>query len=196
MGIETYLDLATRIRTLPPRAGTTRVIAVDGPAGSGKTAFAARLALAVDGPTIHLDDICPGWSGLVQAAPRLVEWVLAPLAEGTGGRYRRYDWERNRYAEWHEVPEAPVLIVEGVTSGSKILTPYLAFLIWVSAPPDLRMARGIERDGGSHRARWEAWSREEDEFFSADGTRERAALCIDGAPNVPHDAEREFVTIR
>lgn len=196
MTVETYLDLAARLRLLPARAGTTRVIAVDGPAGSGKTAFAARLAAALEAPTIHLDDICPGWSGLGEAAPRLVEWVLAPIASGAGGRFRRYDWERDRYAEWHEVPEAPTLIVEGVTSGSKMVAPYLAFLIWVTAPKGVRIARGIERDGESSRARWEAWSQEEEKLFSADRTRERADLCVNGAPVVMHDPGREFVVIR
>jgi uridine kinase len=195
MSIETYLDLAARIRTLPARAGGTRVIAVDGPAGAGKTAFAARLAAALGAPTVHLDDICPGWSGLRDAAPRLVEWVLAPLVAGAGGRYHKYDWDRDRYAEWHEVPAAPILIVEGVTSGSKAITPYLTFLIWVSAPAAVRIARGIERDGG-YRSRWEAWSREEEKVFAADETRERADLCIDGAPALPHDPGREFVVIR
>lgn len=194
--IETYDDLAARIRARPPCARTTRVVAVDGPAGSGKTAFAARLAAVLAAPTVHVDDICPGWSGLRQAAPRLVEWVFAPLAAGAGVRYRRYDWERGTYAEWHEIPNGPLLIVEGVSSGSNAVAAHLTFLIWVSAPPHVRMARGIERDGESSRSRWKVWSEEEEKVFSAEGTRERADLCIDGAPSLPHDPEREFVVIR
>jgi len=193
VGIGTYLDLAARIRALPARAGATRVIAVDGPAGSGKTAFGARLAAASGAPTVHLDDICPGWTGLRHAAPRLVEWVLAPLAAGGVGRYRRYDWDGDTYAEWHEVPRGPQLIVEGVTGGSKPVAPYLSFVVWVTAPAHVRIARGIERDGESYRSRWEAWCEEEEKVFSADGTRERADLCIDGAPTLPHDPQREFV---
>lgn len=196
MTIATYLELADRIRTLPARAGATRVIAVDGPAGSGKSAFAAKVAAALEAPMVHLDDLCPGWEGMRRAAPRLVQWVLQPLATGTPARYRRYDWERDRDAEWHEVPERPILIVEGVTSGSKAVSPYLSFLIWVTAPREVRLARGIARDGEAYRSRWEAWSLEEDESFSTDATRERADLRVDGSPTLPHDPEREFVVIR
>lgn len=196
MRIEACVDLAERILARPPRAGIRRVVAVDGPAGSGKTVFAARLAASLVAPTIHLDDICPGWSGLSDAAPRLVEWVLAPIAAGSRARYRRYDWKRGAYAEWLDVPEAPVLLVEGVTSGSTTVAPYLTFLVWVTAPLHVRVQRGIERDGESYRSRWEAWSREEEKAFNADETRERADLCIDGAPEVPHDHEREFVVLR
>jgi hypothetical protein len=93
-----YEDLAARILAADPRAGTTRVLAVDGPAGSGKSTFAARLALAVGAPVVHTDDLCPGWNGLEEVAPLLLERVLRPLASGQSLRYRRYDWESGMYA--------------------------------------------------------------------------------------------------
>jgi len=36
----------------------------------------------------------------------------------------------------------------------------------------------LDRDGEDHRALWERWQAEEDEFFRVDGTRERADLII------------------
>ena len=41
-----FAALAERVRAAPPRLGGTRLVCVDGPAGSGKTTFAARLAAA------------------------------------------------------------------------------------------------------------------------------------------------------
>lgn len=79
--IQTYASLAERIRGLPARAGRTVVVAVDGPAGAGKSTFARRLGEALDVPVVELDDIYPGWDGLDQAAQLLVELVLKPLAE-------------------------------------------------------------------------------------------------------------------
>lgn len=175
-------ELADRIRAAPARAGVTRVVAVDGPAGSGKTTFAARLSAALDAPVVHLDDLTPGWTGLDRAAARLVEWILAPLAAGEPARYRRYDWDRGEYAEWHDVPDPPVLIIEGVASGSLAAAPYTSLLIWVEAPADVRMTRGVHRDGEAKRQHWEQWANEESRLFEAQRTRERADVRVSGAP--------------
>ena len=194
MSIARFADLATLIRTLPPRAGSTRVVAVDGPAGSGKSVFARRLAAALSAPAVQLDDLCPGWDGLPEACARLVEWVLRPLSAGERASYRRYDWEQSRYGGSHELPDVPILVVEGVTSGSRDAAPYLSFLVWVTAPADTRMSRGIRRDGEESRSRWEKWARQEEFIFATEGTRGRAELHVDGAPTLVHDPEREFVT--
>jgi hypothetical protein len=45
--LETFPDLARRILQRPARLGRTRLVAVDGPSGAGKTVFAGRLAAAL-----------------------------------------------------------------------------------------------------------------------------------------------------
>lgn len=158
------------------------MVAVDGPAGAGKTTLAARLSAALDAPVVHLDDLIPGWTGLDQAAARLVEWILAPLAAGHPARYRRYDWDRGEYAEWNDVPLARTLIVEGVASGSMAAAPYISFLVWVEAPSELRVQRGAVRDGEAKRQLWEEWAKQESALFEAERTRERADVRLSGAP--------------
>ncbi|MGN6333978.1 MAG: uridine kinase family protein [Motilibacteraceae bacterium] len=188
-------ELADRVLAEPPRAGTTRVVAVDGPSGSGKTTLAGRLAALLGAPVVHLDDIYPGWDGLADIVPRLVEWVLEPLHRGEPARYRRYDWVEGVYAEWHEVPAAPVLVVEGCASGSLAAAPYLSLLVWVEAPHDLRMERGIARDGETYRPHWERWARQEDELYRTQRTRERADVRLDGAPRIVYDEASEYVPL-
>ncbi|AHY45433.1 AAA domain [Rubrobacter radiotolerans] len=177
----TFADLAADLGKRPPRAGGTRVVAVDGPSGSGKTFFAARLAAALDAPTVGLDDLYPGWDGLAEAPGLLVRWLLAPLAQGRPARYRRFDWERREYAEWRSVPAADTLVIEGVGSGARVCAPYLSFLVWIEAPEPLRMRRGIERDGEVFRPYWERWAVQERRMFAAERTRERADLLVDGS---------------
>jgi uridine kinase len=173
--------LAAAARAAEPRAGTTRVVAVDGPSGAGKSTLAAALATALgDAPVVHLDDVYPGWDGLDDAVPRLLEWVLEPLAKGAPARYRRFDWPSHEYAEWHDVPPAGVLVVEGVTSGARACAPYLSLLLWVEAPRELRMARGIERDGEAYRPHWERWAVQEDAHFAREDTRGRADEILSG----------------
>lgn len=167
--------VAALVRERRARAGATRVVALDGPSGSGKSTLAEELSPALDGaPVVHMDDIYPGWDGLEDAVPRLLEWVVEPLVTGGQARYRRYDWDRGRYAEWHVVPPSPVLVVEGVGSGARAAGPYLAALVWVDAPRDLRLERGIRRDGEAFRPHWERWAAQEDAHFAAEGTRARA----------------------
>lgn len=178
-------DLAARLLGAPPRAGNTRVAAIDGPAGSGKTTLAARLAAAVGAPVVHMDDLYPGWDGLAAAPGKLREWVLEPLADGRRARYRRYDWEAGAYAEWVDVPAADVLITEGCASGARTAAPYLSLLVWVDAPYDVRMLRGIGRDGEIFRPYWERWAAQERVLFAAERTAERADVRVDGT--APYD---------
>ncbi|HEX6576945.1 MAG TPA: uridine kinase [Jiangellaceae bacterium] len=188
------LDAVARsLRAAPPRAGRTRVLAIDGRGGSGKSTLAGRIAALLDAPVLHMDDLYPGWDGLADAAPLLRQWVLEPLARGQPARHPRYDWGRGAYGEWTEVPAAAVLVVEGCGCGSRVAAPYLSLLLWVDAPLSVRFERGMERDGQAYRPHWERWARQEDVLFAAEKTRERADYCIDGAPSVPHDPEHEIV---
>lgn len=185
--------LAARIKLMQPRANSTTVVAIDGPAGSGKTTLAERLGSRLGAPIVHMDDIYPGWDGLASAARSIAEQVLVPLAENRPARHRRWDWQRSEYAGWADVPAAPILILEGCGSASTPGAAYLSMIIWVSAPHDIRMARGIERDGDGFRPHWERWARQEDALFAAERTMERADLRIDSYSTVPHDPEHEVV---
>jgi uridine kinase len=187
--------LVAQVRQAPARAGSTRVVAVDGPGGSGKSTLAARLASLLEAPVVHMDDLYPGWDGLAAAGPLLRDWVLEPLARGRPVRYQRYDWSLDAYGDWVDVPAADVLVVEGCASGSRIVAPYLTLLVWVEAPRDVRFARGIERDGEAYRPLWERWARQEDALFAAERTRERADYRVDGAPAPSCDQPRHVLLL-
>ena len=173
-----YGRLAARVAALPPSCGPVRVVAVDGRAGAGKTSFAARLgaALGARAEVLHTDDLLDGWADHTNYWPRLAG-VLDALAAGRSGRYRRYDWLEARFAEPHVVPPVPVLVVEGVTSAAAT-AGRRAFAVWVEAPREVRLARGLARDGEGVRAHWERWMQEEDAFFAAHPPA--ADLVVDG----------------
>jgi len=174
-------DLADLCVGRPPAPGAgVRVVALDGPSGSGKTTLAGRLAGALDAPVVHLDDLYPGWDGLEDAVPRLVEWVLVPLLEGRPARYRRYDWAAGAYAEWHQVGHRRLVVVEGVGCGARACAPYLSTLAWLEADPGERFRRGVDRDGERYLPHWQRWAVQEDRHFAAEGTRERADVVLDG----------------
>lgn len=176
-------SITARVLACPARLGGTRLVVVDGPAGSGKSTVAARLAAALDGAqVVHMDDLYEGWTGLGDDVwRRLRDQVLAPLQAGRPGRYRRYDWDAGRFAEGHDVPVAPVLVVEGVGAAARPVEPLPSLRVWVEAPEALRLQRGLERDGEALRAEWLAWAAREQAHFTADGTQARAEILVDGS---------------
>jgi len=178
------IDAALLIITgTQPRCGATKVVAVDGPSGAGKTDFATALAERLpDAQLLHMDDLYPGWDGLEQAVTDVHDQVLAPLARGERATYRRWDWSRDRYAEWHSLPATDLLLLEGVGSGARPGWHLESALIWLEADRDVRFRRGIERDGESYLPYWQDWSAREETLFAVDGTRSRADLIIDTSP--------------
>lgn len=180
-GNPSLAELVAMVSTARPGRGTTVVVGIDGPSGSGKTTLAATLADAIGGtPVVHMDDLYPGWDGLADAIPRLVEQALEPLARGEIARYQRYDWLTGRYAEWVPVPDAAVLIVEGVASTAGAAAPYIDVPLWIEAPQPIRYARGIERDGEAYAPHWTRWQRQENELYAVNRTRDRAVIVLDG----------------
>ena len=195
--IETFAALAARIRSMPAPV-TPRLIAIDGPSGAGKSTFADHLARALDGPpVVEMDDFV-SWGNLASWWPRLEEQVLSPLLEGRSATYQRRDWEHNphgdRLREWRTIPPAPLVVLEGVTSSRLEVAGRLTYAVWIDAPRQLRLQRGIERDGESMREEWLSWIQRETVFFNHDRTRDRADVIVDGAPTAPHRPEHEFLS--
>lgn len=168
-----------------PRCGATKVIAIDGLSGSGKTSLADAVAERLAAPVVHLDDLYPGWDGLAAAIPLLTEQVLQPLARGERAAYRRWDWHRDRWAETVPVAPAPVLVVEGCGASALPAGRYAAVRVWVQAPTGVRRERGIARDGTAYAPHWQRWQAQEDALFAADDTRSRADLVVDTTPPGP-----------
>lgn len=179
-------DLLALALARPATLGAGRLVCIDGPAGSGKTTLAEEIAgLACEAladasavhPVVHMDDLYAGWAGLPHIGGQL-DTLLPPLAEGRPGHYRRYDWHAGAFAETVTVTPSPLLIVEGVGSGAAAYDRLRTLLVWVEAPYDVRMARGLERDGDTFAPYWEAWARDEADLFARERTRERADVVI------------------
>ncbi len=175
----TVAAIAALARERGPRCGTTTVVAVDGPAGSGKTTLAGALVAATGAQLVHMDDLYLGWSGLAASADRLREEILAPLWLGRVVRYRRYDWHAEALAETHEVTPGGTLVVEGVGCVRAGTRGFFSVIVWVEADDDMRLARGLARDGSTAEAHWRDWMRQEREVFARAGTRDLAQLRVD-----------------
>jgi uridine kinase len=157
-----------------------RLVAIDGPGGSGKSTFAARLSVAAgDAPVVHTDDFASA-DNPINWWPRLLEHVIVPLASGHAAHYQRHDWPSESLAEWHTVDPARVVIIEGVSSARSEWAGYLSFVIWIETPRQIRLERAVERDGDDALDDWEDWMGKEDAHYERDPTRERSDVVIDG----------------
>jgi uridine kinase len=179
---------------LPPTLGGGRLVCVDGPAGSGKTTLAAALrrgfrdalrgagapADPVPVRVLHMDNVYAGWAGLDEGIATVATSVVAPLRDGRPGHYRRYDWHRACFAEQRVVAPCDVLVIEGVGSGSSSYDDAITCLVWVDTPSDVRLSRGLARDGEQLREQWPAWTAREQAMFARERTRDRADLVVDG----------------
>lgn len=172
--------ILARAHAAPARLGSTRLVLVDGRAGAGKSTLAARLGAALGAQVLHGDDMYEGWTGLTTLWGVLGDQILAPLAAGRPGSFRRWDWGRAERAEAIEVPPAPFLVVEGVGVAQEAARPYASVVVWVDAPWDERLRRGLERDGDAMRDDWERWEADERHFHVQHGTDAAADILIDG----------------
>lgn len=162
----------------PATLGAGRLICVDGPSGSGKTTLALATARRTpDARVVHMDAMYDGWGGLPRVDAQLAT-LLTPLATGSPGSYRRYDWHAAAYAETVVVPPAPLLVLEGVGSYSPAFDPLVTLLVWVEAPASERLARAVERDGAAYEPELRRWAIDEQEHFARTGARERADLVV------------------
>jgi uridine kinase len=171
--------LLIAIRSSRAPAGVqTRVVAVDGLGGAGKTSLALWLSKSLDAPVIHTDDFA-SWENPVDWWPHLVELALEPLAAGTPARYRPTRWGGADRAPVRIEP-ADVVILEGVTASREAFQPFLAYSIWIETPRELRLQRGLERDGADAKARWEQWMEAEDRYAEREQPAERADCVLSG----------------
>ena len=179
---------------MPPDAGERRpaLVLVDGPSGSGKSTLADALVRAGDpsaelGPgaqLLRLDDVYPGWDGLEAASRHLERHVLPAMRPGGRPRWRRWDWERDAPAGWHDLDPDRPLVVEGCGSLTRTTAGLATHRIWVEADDDVRRARAIARDGEAFAVEWERWDAQWRGHLAREDPRGLADVVVrtDGVP--------------
>ena len=160
---------------------TTRIVAVDGKGGAGKSTFAARLAAELDDAEIVRTDDFASWDNPFDWWPELIEKVLVPLSRNKPvPPFERSHWEPGQQPEQVHLRRTDFIVLEGVTASRDAFRGYLTYAIWVETPRDVRLERGLERDGEHALPQWEAWMEGEEQYRLREHPDTRADFVVRG----------------
>jgi hypothetical protein len=89
-----------------------------------------------------------------------------------------------------------VLVIEGVTSARGEFRAELTLAVLLTAGRELRRRRTLARDGAGVEAPLRQWMAAEEEYFAEVARPDSVDQLVDGAPQVRHDPESEYVRLR
>ena len=149
-----HKDLITKIKITPLKT-KTKLIAIDGRGGSGKTTLACELAAGMKNVTIiSMDDFYLPSNLRDNSNPlyfnfnikRLKREVLDLLSKDEPAKYRRYDWGTDSLAEEHTIKPGEIVIIEGCYALHNLVRDFYDFSIWMEIDKDFALTRGVSRD--------------------------------------------------
>jgi uridine kinase len=166
------LDLIASAR--PDRPFT--FVGIGGRGGAGKSTLAARIP---DAQVVGTDEF---WDGEGFDLDRLRAEVFEPLVAGRTAGYASWDWAARRPGGERTITPAGVVVVEGVCALHRMFRDDYDVRVWVEAPYDVRLARGVARDGEAARQTWvERWMPSEDRYVERDEPIACAHVIVDGS---------------
>ena len=176
-----YQNLLSELISISPG----QIIAIDGPAGSGKTTLAKKLQLDIsEVEIIHLDDLYHGWSDAF--SPRLtasiINQILIPISNGNEFVFDIYDWRSNKFSKSKIIPAGKIYILEGVSAGQRQFRKYLSKILWLNIADKEGLARVINRDGAEILAQMQEFQKAQKLHFASELTENAADFHYEGVP--------------
>ena len=159
------------------------IIAIDGPAGAGKTTLASTIFLALSphfsATVIHMDELYPGWENAISdELTKTLTWITSCHKAKKPLLYSSFNWEANEFADPKSHPSTHLLILEGVASAQIAIEESLATSIWLDLDPLIGYQRVIDRDGENISREMKQWLVMQEQHFAADRTKERCEFLL------------------
>jgi len=159
------------------------IIAIDGPAGAGKTTLAHEIYLAISlkksVSVIHMDDLYDGWDNALGAdLTKVLLYLTDQHKQNKPAKISRFNWITSSFEDSEEIAPTDLLILEGVGSGNLAIQDELAALIWIDIDPEIGVKRVIDRDGAQVAEEMRKWLGTQEEYFSQHSTREKADFIL------------------
>ena len=171
------LDRVAALTSARPGGRAFLLVGIGGHGGAGKTTLAGTIPGA---QVVGTDEF---WNGSEFELSRLRSEVLEPILRGEPAEYRAFSWVLQKpLAQPRVVWPEGVVVVEGVCALHVLFRDAYDLRVWVDAPRELRLARGIARDGEDAREVWEKqWMPSEDRYVERDDPISAADMIVDGS---------------
>lgn len=176
------MDLDAVLR-LVERARAGRALTLVGIGGHGASGKSTLASLIPDAQVVSTDGF---WDGSGFAIDRVRSEVIDPLLTGREARFTAWDWAAQRPGGVRSIAPTGVVVVEGVCALHRTLRDAYEVRLWVDAPVELRLERGVARDGEQARSTWrDLWIPREERYVERDRPIECAHLVVDGSGTLP-----------
>ncbi len=159
------------------------IIAIDGPAGAGKTTLAdhlrASLSLKYKCTIVHMDDLYNGWECAFDH--HLSDALIGACKAHQNSQkisLSRYNWSRSEYGPAEEIPQSQLLILEGVGSMQSAVRPFLSASIWIDIEAEAGLARVLLRDGESITPQMHRWLISQEQHFRDNDSQNAADFVL------------------
>ena len=165
------------------KSTTQPVIAIDGPAGAGKTTLAHDIKLALAQSysitEIHMDDLYDGWdNALTSQLADVLTHLVDAHKKSLPISLSNYDWHAGAFSPVAEIAKSELLILEGVGSGQRAIRDSLTALIWIDIEDTEGLARVLQRDGIEIENQMRKWLATQEQHFQAEGTQNAADFVL------------------
>ena len=173
-------ELTKNVQTLLANQALV-LVGIDGLGGAGKSVLAHSIKANIpDTMIVEMDDFYV--PELMRADwDRLNKEVIEPLKHASQASYQLFDWHTKKLAGWREVKPEGVVVVEGVYALDGNHRGAYDYKVWVEAPYEVRLQRGLERDGEDARSRWvNEWMPTDEKSKASQRPHDSANLITDG----------------
>jgi uridine kinase len=159
------------------------LLAIDGPAGAGKTTLAAKIAaeysVVSSVKVIHMDDLYNGWDdALGRSLTDSLQAITAAYLSGVECTIKIFDWHLMKFDREEVITPTDYLILEGVGAAQKIVREAGAITYWLEIDAETGLKRVLARDGDHIEKQMRQWQILQAIHFDVDQTRENCEFKI------------------
>ena len=159
------------------------LLAIDGPAGAGKTTLAAKLEAEYSAHstvrTIHMDDLYNGWDdALGKALTDTLQAITSAHQAGYECTIKIFNWHLMKFDREEIIVPTDYLILEGVGAAQAVVRNAGAVTYWLDIDAETGLKRVLARDGAHIEKEMRQWQVQQSIHFAKDQTRENCEFKL------------------